>query len=70
MFFFFKNSSEVDISPPPTRVQIVEWIGFIGHLQVVITNSYNIIANFYTLQITTAHAKTFQSAVSSPTVSW
>jgi hypothetical protein len=45
-------------------------IGFIDRLQVVITSNYNIIVNFQNLQITTAHAKTFQSAVSLPVVSW
>jgi hypothetical protein len=35
-------------------------IGFIDHLQVVNTN--NPITNFHTLQITTAHAKSFRSA--------
>jgi hypothetical protein len=44
--------------------------GFMDHLQVVTTNNCNTIANFYTLQITTAHAKPFQSAASSPVVSW
>jgi hypothetical protein len=39
--------------------------GFIDHLQVITTNDYNNIANFHTLQITTAHAKSFQSAFTS-----
>jgi hypothetical protein len=34
-------------------------IGFIDHLQVVTTNNYDIVADFHTLQITTAHAKSF-----------
>jgi hypothetical protein len=34
-------------------------IGFIDHLQVVITNNYNTIADFHTLQITTVYAKDF-----------
>jgi hypothetical protein len=34
-------------------------IGFINHLQVVTTNNYITIANFHTLQITRAHAKSF-----------
>jgi hypothetical protein len=36
-------------------------IGFIDHVntQLVITLNYNAIANFRTLQITTAHAKPF-----------
>jgi hypothetical protein len=37
-------------------------IGFIDHLQVVTTNYCNTIANFHTLKITTAHAKSFQPA--------
>jgi hypothetical protein len=45
-------------------------IGFIDHLHVVTTKNYNTIANFHTLQITTAHTKSFQSAVSSTLVSW
>jgi hypothetical protein len=45
-------------------------IGFIDHLHVVPTSNYNTIANFHTLQITTAHAKSFQSAVSSQVVPW
>jgi hypothetical protein len=45
----------------------LDWeIGFIDHLQVVTTSNYNTIANFHTLQITTAHAKSFQSAVTIP----
>jgi hypothetical protein len=32
-------------------------IGFIGDLQVVITNIYNTIPDFHNLQITTAHTK-------------
>jgi hypothetical protein len=40
-------------------------IRFICHLQVVTTSNYNTIANFLTLQITTAHANSFQSAVTS-----
>jgi hypothetical protein len=45
-------------------------IRFIEHLQVITTSNYNIIVNFHTLQITTAHAKYFQSAVSSQIVPW
>jgi hypothetical protein len=40
-------------------------IGFIDHLQVITTNNYITIDNFHTLQITTAHAKSFQSAFTS-----
>jgi hypothetical protein len=40
-------------------------IGFIDRLQVVNTSNYNTISNFHTLQITTAHAKSFQPAVTS-----
>jgi hypothetical protein len=35
------------------------WIGFIDHLQVVTTNNYATVADFHTLQITTAHAISF-----------
>jgi hypothetical protein len=45
-------------------------IGFIDHLQIVTTGNCNTIANFLNLQITAAHAKSFQSAVSSPVVPW
>jgi hypothetical protein len=40
-------------------------IGFIDHLstQLVTTLNYSAIADFQTLQITTAHAKSFQSAL-------
>jgi hypothetical protein len=42
-------------------------IGFTDHLntQLVTTLNYSAIANFHTLYITTAHAKTFQSFVTS-----
>jgi hypothetical protein len=40
-------------------------IGFTDYLQIVTTNNYNAIANLHTLQITTAHAKTSQSAFTS-----
>jgi hypothetical protein len=45
-------------------------IGFIDHFntRLVTTLNYSVIANFHTLQITTIHAKSFQSAVSSPVV--
>jgi hypothetical protein len=33
--------------------------GFVDHLRVVTTDNYNIIADFHTLQITTAHAKSY-----------
>jgi hypothetical protein len=36
-------------------------IGFIDHLQVATTNNYNTIADFHTLQISTAHAKSSQA---------
>jgi hypothetical protein len=32
-------------------------IGYIDHFQVVTTNNYYTVADFHTLQITTAHAK-------------
>jgi hypothetical protein len=40
-------------------------IGFVDHLQVVTTGNCNTIAYFPTLQIAVAHAKSFQSAVTS-----
>jgi hypothetical protein len=40
-------------------------IGFTDHLQVVTTSNYNTIANFHILQITTAHAKSYGSDVTS-----
>jgi hypothetical protein len=43
-------------------------IGFIDHLQIVTTSNYSVIANSHTLQFTTARAKSFQSAMSSPVV--
>jgi hypothetical protein len=40
-------------------------MGFIYHLQIVVTGKYNNAADLHTLQITTAHTKSFQSAVTS-----
>jgi hypothetical protein len=40
-------------------------IVFIGHFQVVTTDNYNPIADFHTLRITAAHAKSYQSAFTS-----
>jgi hypothetical protein len=40
-------------------------IGFIDHLQIVTTSNYNTITDFYTLPITPAHTKSFQSAFTS-----
>jgi hypothetical protein len=47
-------------------------IGFIGQFntQLVTKLNYSAVTNPHTLQITTAHAKSFQSAVSSPVVPW
>jgi hypothetical protein len=47
-------------------------IGFIDHFntRLVATLSYSAIDDLHTLQISTAHAKSFQSAMSSPVVSW
>jgi hypothetical protein len=47
-------------------------VGFINHFntRLVITINYSAIADIHTLQITTAHAKSLQSAVSSPVVHW
>jgi hypothetical protein len=43
-------------------------IGFIQHIQFIITTSD--IANSHTLQFNNARAKSSQSAVSSPAVAW
>jgi hypothetical protein len=45
-------------------------IGFIDHFntQLVATLNYIAIANLHTLQINTAHAKSFQSVVSSSVI--
>jgi hypothetical protein len=40
-------------------------IGFIDHLQLITTSNCNTIADLHTLQITTAHAKSSQSAFTS-----
>jgi hypothetical protein len=45
-------------------------IGFIDNLQLVTTTNCNAIANSHILQFTTARAKSSQSAVSSPFVTW
>jgi hypothetical protein len=47
-------------------------IEFIDHFskRLVILLNYSAIADDHILQITTAHAKTFQSAVSSQVVPW
>jgi hypothetical protein len=47
-------------------------MGFIDHFntRLVTTLNYGAIANLHNLQTTTAHAKSFQSAVSSPVVPW
>jgi hypothetical protein len=53
-YFIYINSCMSD-----SRRGFGLYIGFIDHLQVVTTSKYNIIANFHTLQITRAHAKSF-----------
>jgi hypothetical protein len=45
-------------------------IGFTDHLQIVTTSNYSTITNSHTLQFTTAHTKSSQSAVSSPVGAW
>jgi hypothetical protein len=45
-------------------------IGFIEHLQIVTTSNYSTNTNSHTLQFTTAHMKSSQSAVSSLVVAW
>jgi hypothetical protein len=39
-------------------------------IQLVSTSNYSVTANLHTLQITTAHTKFSQPAVSSPAVPW
>jgi hypothetical protein len=39
-------------------------------LLTTLTHDYSAIADFHTLQITTAHAKSFVSAVSLPVIRW
>jgi hypothetical protein len=52
----------------------IDWFGlvieFIKHLEIVTTSKYSGIANSHTLQFTTASNKAYQSAVSSPVVTW
>jgi hypothetical protein len=45
-------------------------IGFTEHLQIVTTSTYNALVNLHTLLLTTAHAKSSQSAVFSPVAAW
>jgi hypothetical protein len=45
-------------------------IGFTAHLQFGITSNYSAITNSHTLQFTTAHTKSSQSAMSLPVVTW
>jgi hypothetical protein len=45
-------------------------IRFIDHLQILTTSNYNTTTDYHTLQITTAHVKSFQYAASSPIVPW
>jgi hypothetical protein len=45
-------------------------IGFNEHLQIVNASNNSAIPRSHTLQFTTAHTKSSQSAVSSPTVAW
>jgi hypothetical protein len=47
-------------------------IGFIDHFntRLVTALNYSAIADLHTLQITTAHSKSFQSTVSSPVIPW
>jgi hypothetical protein len=47
-------------------------VGFVEHIytQLGTTSNYSIITDLPTLKITTAPAKPFQPAVSSPTVTW
>jgi hypothetical protein len=47
-------------------------IGFIDHFntRLVTALNYGAIGDLHSLQITTAHTKSFQSAVSSPVVPW
>jgi hypothetical protein len=43
-------------------------IGFNEHLQIVTTSNYSAIPNSHTQQVNTVHAKSSQSAVSSPVI--
>jgi hypothetical protein len=44
----------------------LDWeMGFIDHLEVVITSNHSSIANLHTLQIFAVHINSFQSAVTS-----
>jgi hypothetical protein len=46
-------------------------IGFIDYFNALMTTfNYSAIPDLHTLQITTSHAKSFQSALSSPVVAW
>jgi hypothetical protein len=45
-------------------------IGFIEILKNINTSNYSAIANSHTLKFTTAHSKSFQSAMPSPVVVW
>jgi hypothetical protein len=45
-------------------------IGFIQHLQIIITSNCTAITNLDTLQFTTARTKSSQSAVSLPVAAW
>jgi hypothetical protein len=66
---------ECDSSPTTsdTSCHVYEWLstgfsletGFIDHLQMITTSNYTTITNCHTLQITTVHTKSFQSAVTS-----
>jgi hypothetical protein len=47
----------------------IEFIDYID-TRLVTTLNYSAVANLHTLQITTAHAKSFQFAMSSPFVPW
>jgi hypothetical protein len=48
------------------------WIGFIDHFntRLLITLNHSAIADLHNLQITTVHAKSFLSVMSSPVVPW
>jgi hypothetical protein len=47
-------------------------IGFIDHFNIwiVTTLNYSAITDLHTLQVTTAHIKSFQSPVSLPVIPW
>jgi hypothetical protein len=69
LHFYMGIKVTVPCMSDPRRVFGLE-IGIIDHLEDVITNCYNTIANSHTLQTPITHAKYCQSAVFLPAVPW